>query len=132
MPIRPENLDRYPPDWAEISLAIKTRARWRCECLGECGRPASHLDADARCRNHHNRPAYLTGSRVVLTTAHLDHVPEHCDPDNLRAMCQGCHLAYDAEHHARTRQRTRTARLEAQMEPLFALPTPGEQHQHLG
>ena len=132
MPIRPENVHRYPPDWVEISLGIKSRAGWRCECLGECGRPAGHLDADGRCRNHHHQPAYGTGSRVVLTTAHLDHVPEHCDPDNLRAMCQGCHLAYDAEHHAQTRRRTHTARLEAQMEPLFTLPAPGEQHQHLG
>jgi hypothetical protein len=34
-------------------------------------------------------------------------------------MCQGCHLHYDAEHHAQTAQRTRTAALEAHMEPLF-------------
>jgi hypothetical protein len=40
---------------------------------------------------------------VVLTVAHLDHTPEHCHPDNLRAMCQGCHLHYDRDHHAATR-----------------------------
>jgi 5-methylcytosine-specific restriction endonuclease McrA len=33
---------------------------------------------------------------VVLTVAHLDHQPENCDPDNLMAMCQRCHNAYDA------------------------------------
>ncbi|MGI5507465.1 hypothetical protein [Lentzea sp. CA-135723] len=122
MPIRPENQDRYPADWAAVSLAIKQRAGWRCECRGECGRPPSHLDLDQRCRNHHHRPAYGTGSRVVLTTAHLDHVPEHCDPDNLAAMCQGCHLNYDAEHHAQTRQHTRAVALAASMYPLFDLP----------
>lgn len=52
-------------------------------------------------------------SIVVLTTAHLDHVPEHLDDDNLRAMCQGCHLHYDRDHHAETRARTRTAAIEA-------------------
>lgn len=37
MPIRPENRSRYPADWPQISLAIKERAGWRCECRGECG-----------------------------------------------------------------------------------------------
>jgi hypothetical protein len=109
MPIRPENRDRYPSDWPGISLAIKTRAAWRCECLGECGR-ATH---DGRCPNEHGRPAYGTGSKVVLTTAHLDHQPEHCDPANLRAMCQGCHLHYDRDHHRATAAATRRAAAEA-------------------
>lgn len=115
MPIRPENRDRYPADWPEISRRIRfERAKGRCECAGECGR--THT---GRCPNVHGKPAYGTGSTVVLTVAHLDHTPEHCDDDNLRAMCQGCHLHYDKDHHAETRQRTRTAALEAQMEPMF-------------
>lgn len=98
MPIRPENRARYPADWSAISTAIKERAGWRCECLGECGR-GTH---EGRCPNLHGGEAYGTGSKVVLTTAHLDHTPENCDPANLRAMCQGCHLHYDREHHAET------------------------------
>lgn len=111
MPIRPENRDRYPPDWDEISQWIKqVRAEGRCECLGECGR-GTH---PGRCPNTHGHPAYGTGSRVVLTTAHLDHTPENCDPANLRAMCQGCHLHYDRDHHRETAARTRdTARADA-------------------
>lgn len=105
MPIRPENRGRYPSDWAEISTGIKDRAGWRCECRGECGR-GSHL---GRCPNRHGMPAYGTGANVVLTTAHLDHTPENCDPDNLRAMCQGCHLHYDRDHHAATARATREA-----------------------
>jgi hypothetical protein len=31
MPIRPENLARYPKDWPEISAAIRKRAGNRCE-----------------------------------------------------------------------------------------------------
>lgn len=102
MPIRPENKDRYPDDWKEISLAIKERAGWQCECGGECGR-GTH---EGRCPNKHGEPAYGSGSNVVLTTAHLDHVPENCEPENLKAMCQGCHLHYDREHHAETRYMT--------------------------
>lgn len=106
MPIRPENRDRYPSDWPAISRAIKDRAGWRCECEGECGRPSHD---GSRCPNVHGSRAYGTGKVVVLTTAHLDHTPENCDPANLRAMCQGCHLHYDREHHAATRAATRAA-----------------------
>ena len=103
MPIRPENRARYPKDWQAISLTIKQRAGWRCECAGECGR-GTH---EGRCTNRHRQPAYGTGSKVILTTAHLDHTPENCEPENLKAMCQGCHLHYDREHHAQTAARTR-------------------------
>lgn len=116
MPIRPENRDRYPKDWRGVSCRIRfDRAGGRCECEGECGR-GTHT---GRCPNVHGRSAYGTGSKVILTVAHLNHTPEDCRDENLRAMCQGCHLHYDAEHHAQTRQQTRTAALEAQMDSLF-------------
>lgn len=102
MPIRPENKDRYPEDWPAISAAIRQRAGDRCECEGECGR-GTH---EGRCPNSQGQPAYGTGSIVVLTTAHLDHTPENCADDNLKSMCQGCHLHYDRKHHAETRRRT--------------------------
>ena len=120
MPIRPENRHRYPPDWPEISHRIRfERAAGRCECTGECGRPRGHLDGDGRCRNTHGGSAHGTGTRVVLTVAHLNHTPEDCRDINLRAMCQGCHLHYDTEHHTRTRTRTRAAALAETMQPLF-------------
>jgi hypothetical protein len=103
MPIRPENVARYPADWDDISFEVKERAGWRCECAGECGR-GTH---EGRCPNRHGAKAYGTGSKVVLTTAHLDHTPENCDRANLKAMCQGCHLHYDKEHHAQTAYATR-------------------------
>lgn len=117
MPIRPENLGRYPDDWPAISERIRTvRAGGRCECRGECGR--GHR---ARCRAWHGHPHPDTRSLVVLTVAHLDHQPENCADDNLRAMCQACHLAYDAPHHAQTRARTRHAEQTAGMDALFTL-----------
>jgi hypothetical protein len=65
-----------------------------------------------------------TFTKVVLTVAHLDHTPENCHPNNLKAMCQRCHLAYDAQHHAQTRYETR--RVGKVSHDLFALtqPTP--------
>ena len=64
MPIRPENRGRYPAGWAAISLRV--RAGWRCECDGRCG-----LDHGGRCGARHGEAHPATGSRVVLTTAHL-------------------------------------------------------------
>jgi hypothetical protein len=55
--------------------------------------------------------------RSVLTVAHLDHAPENCDPANLRAMCQRCHLRYDRHHHANTARNTRAERVG--LLPLF-------------
>lgn len=121
MPVRPENRDRYPPDWPDISHRIRfDRAAGRCECTGRCGR-GTHT---GRCPNRHGGTVYGTGSRVVLTVAHLDHTPENCQDDNLMAACQGCHLRYDKAHHAETRARTRAAELlAAGQHPLFTLET---------
>lgn len=81
MPIRPENRARYPKEWAEISRRIRfERAKGRCEWCGAT----------------HGRPHPVTGSIVVLTVAHLNHQPEDCREENLAALCQKCHNAYDA------------------------------------
>ncbi|MEV7217904.1 hypothetical protein AB0O31_33020 [Kitasatospora cineracea] len=119
MPIRPENRDRYPANWPDISRSIKERGGWQCECQGECGR-GTHL---GRCPNRHGKPAYGTGSTVVLTTAHLNHTPEDCRPQNLRAMCQGCHLHHDRDHHRHTAAATRRQATEAAGQlAIFELP----------
>lgn len=122
MPIRPENRARYPKNWSEISAWVRfVRAGGRCECTGECGRASEHLAVDdGRCRNRHGQPRWRgTGIQcaVILTTAHRDHTPENCDPGNLLALCEGCHLHHDREHHARTRRESRIALLG--MDPLF-------------
>lgn len=108
MPIRPENRGRYPKGWAALSRRIRfERAGGRCECVGECGQ-SRH--GKLRCPNRHGGRDVYGGSLVVLTVAHLDHTPEHCDDANLRAMCQGCHLRYDRDHHKQTAFRTRRGR----------------------
>ena len=94
MPIRPENKARYPKNWPEISLRIRERAGWRCEQDMRIGGAVI-----ARCDARQGQPHPITGSIVVLTVAHLDHNPENCADDNLKAMCQKCHLRYDQHHH---------------------------------
>lgn len=109
MPIRPENRARYPKNWPAISQRIRfVRAAGRCECAGECG-----VDHAGRCTAEHGQAHPTTGSKVVLTTAHRDHTPEHVDDGNLFAACQRCHLRYDAPHHRETAVATRRAAIEA-------------------
>lgn len=103
MPISPENRRLYPPNWKDIAAAIRLRAGNRCE-----GSPA-YPD----CRVENGQPHPVTGSRVVLTVSHLDHNPANCDPSNLRANCQRCHLKYDAQHHAKNAALTRQKRKAA-------------------
>jgi 5-methylcytosine-specific restriction endonuclease McrA len=85
MPFRKE---LYPTNWKEISLRIRERAGWKCEFCG--------------AENY--KPHPITGSKVVLTVAHLDHNPQNCADENLRALCQRCHLSYDREHRKKIRQ----------------------------
>lgn len=129
MPIRPENKDRYPANWAsEIRPAILKRAGDACErCKAKNGEVicremsgATYMvddgyvfdSATGDCLGRARVTDYPAGRyiTIVLTIAHLDHQPENCEPDNLRAWCQRCHLAYDKDHHAETRRATIAAR----------------------
>lgn len=84
----PFNRALYPDNWEEISHQIRfVRAQGRCEWIDERGE---------RCEAVHLQPHPKTGSKVVLTTAHLeDENPMNCAPENLLAMCQLHHFAYD-------------------------------------
>lgn len=125
-PIRPENQDRYPRDWRLISRVVKILAGNRCECEGECGRShrgryGEHFGG-SRCPEQQGFPSLTGGERTVtvLTTAHLDHTPENCEAENLKAMCQGCHLHYDREHHQRSRLERERREREAAGQQVLA------------
>lgn len=103
MPIRPENRARYPANWkTEIRPAILARAGNKCEGCG--------------LENHSHIMRPVSGSsfllkrvKIVLTIAHLDHTPENCNHDNLRALCQKCHNTYDAPMRAANRKQRKQA-----------------------
>lgn len=102
MPLTKEQKMAYPPDWQQISLRIRTsRAEGRCECMGECGNshrrdvPGWHSQ---QCAAENGSRHPVTGSKVVLTVAHLNHHPADCRDENLVAMCQRCHLTYDSKY----------------------------------
>jgi hypothetical protein len=136
MPIRPENRARYPADWAIISARVRAEAGNVCEWCrapngemirrGTChGEPVWSLAASAHCdvvcastglpivgESHDTCDFRRPPVRVVLTVAHMDHQPENCDRENLRALCQRCHNTYDAPMRrsgAKTRARAAMA-----------------------
>jgi hypothetical protein len=121
----PMNRSRYPDNWDDIAHHIKTKAGWKCvECERPCRMPGEPVDEFVD-RINTNHPEWaddlvkiklakatvnalpgldvdggnsITVSKVgrfTLTVAHLDHVPENCDADNLRAWCSVCHCRYD-------------------------------------
>ena len=114
MPIKEENKKLYPKNWKEIRERILERANNRCEFCGlennaegfrmNDGRFIRTAGDEVMQRFAHafNHKIF----KVVLTIAHLDHNPENNSPENLRALCQKCHLNYDKEHHAETRRKT--------------------------
>lgn len=104
MPISPENRRRYPPDWKIRSRFVRVhRARNRCEWCGA----------------ENGQPHPVTGSRVVLTVAHVyDKRPEAASLLNLAALCQRCHLGHDRVEHQAARRANTTKR--AGQAELFA------------
>ena len=77
----PMNRNDYPADWERRSRFVRfARADNRCEWCGAQNR----------------RPHPVTGSSVVLTTAHVyDRDPMAAQLLNLAALCQRCHLRHD-------------------------------------
>ena len=140
MPIKPENKARYPKDWPVISQRIRARAGNKCEQCGlRNGILGGRLDGewfdamplgekllrlewpkpgDVSWCYLGERREQLRIIRIVLTVAHMDHTPENCADDNLKAMCQRCHLTYDAKHHAETAYMTRMANRNTQELPI--------------
>lgn len=144
MPIKPENRALYPKHWSQLSHAAKERAGWRCvheeggrRCTArqyEVGRwdehgwialrePASSYQqarqeaADVQFSLYGDDPDSPKVIVIVLTTAHLDHDPTNCAPENLAPMCQRHHLRHDQKHHQANAYMTRRER--AQTVDLF-------------
>lgn len=106
MPISRENMKRYPgggihsKEWQAIRAAIKARSGDCCE-----GSPRWPT-----CEAVNGAPHPATGSKVVLTVAHLDHDPSITDLERMRHWCQRCHLVYDSAHHQANATITRSTR----------------------
>lgn len=118
----PMNRRLYPENWEEIALSIKDAAGWKClQCSRPCRMPGVTWE-DFSAWLLEQDPAWWsdigeevhddeTGEwgyvekpqRFTLTVAHLNHCPEDCRPENLKALCAPCHCRYDLAAMAQKR-----------------------------
>jgi hypothetical protein len=104
VPISKDNDALYPGGstksqlWQDLRAWVALRSGNRCE-----GSPR-YPD----CRAENGKPHPFTGSKVVLTVAHVDHDRGRNGPEDLRHWCQRCHLTHDAPMKAQQRK-TRAA-----------------------
>jgi len=121
MPIRPENKDRYPANWPEIRRQVLDRAGNCCEICGVPNYAVGYRNRWGQfveIENYEADPDYWDGNlalktvKIVLTIMHLDHTPENCALDNLKAACQHCHNNYDAPVRAAGKKQRRRTRIE--------------------
>ena len=79
----PINYKLYPKDWNLISKAIIKKQNGICYF----------------CPAENYKPHWKTGSKVILTTHHIDGDLKNSSRYNLIALCQRCHLRLDMEKH---------------------------------
>lgn len=137
----PVDLNRYPDNWKVISQQVRfERAEGKCEWCG-----VSHLARGARDRFgvwHNEDDIHAMQSdegerifpdgfphtiRIILTTAHIG-IPKYpgdvgdksdkmdCRLNNLKALCQRCHLNFDRDEHIKNRKRTLAKKAEARFQ----------------
>ena len=128
---------KYPANWhTEIRPAILARAENRCEICGAKngnygyrGKDGAWYDSGfilmvlentgvdlfdiaqplSHCWDKQGNPTKHT--KIVLTIAHWhDKDPMNCDPENLKAACQYCHLTHDKDQHQTNARLTREKR----------------------
>lgn len=126
MPISQHKLSLYPggsihsPEWLELRRQVQARAGDCCENCGVAnhalgGRTAAgefvkalplgdnglrilwpRQGDEAWCRNGDEEPIILKIILIVCTTAHMDGKLVDHSLNNLRFLCQKCHIGHDA------------------------------------
>lgn len=124
MPIRAEFRHFYGREWRTVTRPrILARAKNKCEQCGVQNRievtrvagawfdfrgkwwggsAGTWRDVGSRPLKHKPTGIQRIVS-IVLTIAHLNHVSGDDRDENLKALCQWCHLNYDKLHHHETR-----------------------------
>lgn len=112
----PIDYREYPANWkTEIRPSVLKRSGNCCEW---CNAPNGKLiyriakgkpDWKLAPEGHEVDAMGLDGTKftkIVLTIAHLDHdkLNHEVKMERLAALCQRCHLIYDAKHHATNRK----------------------------
>ena len=132
------NRKLYPKNWEAIAREIKEAANWTCQgCDRPCRRPGEsekaliyRINNDLHWRT--NLFEFVDGGplgkvakpkprRFVLTVAHLNHRPEDCRPENLKALCSVCHCRLDIAPNALATKRAIALERQGQLNLLDLL-----------
>ena len=119
----PIDYSKYPPNWlSEIRPRILSRANYKCEFCGlehkqvvwavryktkttwyNCFDEADKKPRSIETKRDGTPLKNPKPVKVVLTIAHLDHdeTNHEVSDDRLKALCQLCHLRYDAKEKYR-------------------------------
>lgn len=97
----PIDYKAYPENRKEIRARILKRAGNCCEFCGVENHTTVQRDTGAPCLIDEDGAIF-----VVLTIAHLDHDAENKNvrDERLAALCQRCHISYDAPRKAAERR----------------------------
>jgi len=109
------NRHLYPANWQEIRAQILQRDGHKCKWCGVPNGSIGYRDEAGNFEELDHQAAEIVGERakiikIVLTIAHLGApMPDgsagdkmnkmDCRDENLAALCQKCHLAYDVDEH---------------------------------
>ncbi len=111
----PIDYKEYHPKWKLIRRLIMKRANDCCE-----GTPRFPY---CRRENHSVKVTktkyFRSTTRIILTIAHLDHDKKNNRFNNLKALCQRCHLDYDLGRHIDNRKYGRKHRGSHQRKLFF-------------
>lgn len=121
----PINYKNYPANWkSELRPAVLTRANNCCESCGVRNYDVVRWNVEEGCYESYDDEElpktyaeareiwvdlmagdyYSDWKVIVLTVAHLDHDVTNNALENLKALCQRCHLNYDREDNHRRRR----------------------------
>lgn len=110
---------RYPANWKQKSLAVRSAANWRCQHCGRLCRKPGETIADFILRTGYDQVSVEEHPRRwSLQAAHLNHDPENEDAE-LLALCLPCHRQYDNAQMAKIRalDRERHGQLSVDQQP---------------
>lgn len=96
----PINLKEYHPKWTLIVRLVRRRSMQNNNGKDVCEGSSYYPE----CRAENYQPHPVTGSFVILTTAHLDGDRENNRFWNLKRHCQRCHLRHDLGQHVMNRK----------------------------
>jgi len=101
----PVNYLHYHPDWKDrIRPEVLKRANYKCQFCSVPNRAEIVRDAEGnwtqvdevvRAWAKRNQKKII---KIVLTVAHLNHLVIDNRPENLKALCQKCHINHDRDH----------------------------------